>query len=140
MSELNLNLNDGKEKIYINKEKYGEDRVIWINLSDINILTRVDDAYKNINKFMEKIKETEPKDVDKTIKVLKDADKYIREQVNYIFDYDVSDAVFGKTFATADVGGKPYIQAFFEAIAPVIENKVKKQTAKISKYTDKYIK
>lgn len=140
MSELNLNLNDGKEKIYINKEKYGEDRVIWINLSDINILTRVDDAYKNINKFMKKIKETEPKDVDKTIKVLKDADKYIREQVNYIFDYDVSDAVFGKTFATADVGGKPYIQAFFEAIAPVIENKVKKQTAKISKYTDKYIK
>ena len=140
MSELNLNLNDGKEKIYINKEKYGEDRVIWINLSDINILTRVDDAYKNINRFMEKIKETEPKDVDKTIKVLKDADKYIREQVNYIFDYDVSDAVFGRTFATADVGGKPYIQAFFEAIAPVIENKVKKQTAKISKYTDKYIK
>ena len=140
MGELNLNLNDGKEKIYINKEKYGEDRVIWINLSDINILSRVDDAYKNINKYMKKLEETQIKDTDQTIKALKNADKYIRDQVNYIFDYDVSDAVFGKTFATADVGGRPYIQAFLDAIAPIIENKLKKYASNISKYTDKYTK
>ena len=33
-----------------------------------------------------------------------------------IFYYDVSDAVVGKTFATTDVGGKPYIQAFLKLL------------------------
>ena len=143
MANLNLNLDDGRKKIYINKEKYGEDRVIYLNLSDINIFTRADEAKKNIDKFLnDSLKASNS--VDENIEMLKKTDKYIRDQVNYVFDYNVSDAVFGKTFAAADVGGKIYIEAFFQAIMPMIEDKMKQYEEKtkknISKYTDKYKK
>lgn len=143
MVDLNLNLDDGREKIYINKEKYGEDRVIYLNLSDINIFTRADEARKNINKFLSNnLSDLEA--IDASIAMVKKADKYIRKQVDYIFDYEVSDAVFGKTFATANVGGRTYIEAFLQAIMPLIEDKIKEYEIKtqknISKYTDKYTK
>lgn len=137
---LNLNLNDGREKIYINKELYGEDRVIYVNLTDINILTRANKAKENIEKAFEKFEINE----NSAIEQIEQADKYIREQVNYIFDYDVSQAVFGNAFATASVGKKFYIEAFLDAILPLIKERIEASTKeaekRVSKYTDKYKK
>lgn len=137
---LNLNLNDGREKIYINKELYGEDRVIYVNLTDINILTRANKAKENIQKAFENFNIDE----NSAIEQIEQADAYIREQVNYIFDYDVSQAVFGNAFATANVGKKFYIEAFLDAILPLIKERIEANTMeaekRVSKYTDKYKK
>ena len=40
MSTINLGLSDGRIKVYVNKELYGDDRVIYINPGDINIFER----------------------------------------------------------------------------------------------------
>lgn len=141
---LDLKLNDGKEKIYIDKEKYGEDRVIYINLNDINILKRANESQKDIQKHLNDINIENPDDIDNTVNKLDELDKYIRNQINYIFDYEVADAVFGQSFSMADVGGKTYAEAFLDAIIPHIEKKFKEvneQTKKrIKKYTNKYVK
>lgn len=146
MSEKNfdLNLDDGRKKIYINKEKYGEDRVIYINPSDINIFTRFSKAEKEIDKFLEEQQNKDLNENEDFLACLEEADKYVRKQIDYIFDYNVSDVVFGEIFTTAEVNGQPYIKVFMESILPIIEKSMKTYSNKleknISKYMDRYKK
>ena len=51
MSTINLGLSDGRIKVYVNKELYGDDRVIYINPGDINIFERAKIAEEKIKKI-----------------------------------------------------------------------------------------
>lgn len=140
MAELNLNINDGKEKIYVNKEKYGEDRVIYINLDDNGIFERLKKANEKIKAYCTELSATAETDTRDIIDVFAETDSKIREQINYIFDNEkVSDMVFGSTYCTADVGGKMYIEEFMEAIMPLIEEKFRISAKKTIKKIDKYL-
>ena len=131
MKNLDLGITDGRIKIYINKEVYGDDRVIYVNPSDTNIFTRT-------QKAIEKIKAMQI-DLDNTIKALAESDKEnpdimctliektdkdIKKAVNDIFNYDVSTAVFGETSAMANINGVPFIEVFLNAMIPVIQNSI----------------
>ena len=140
MKNLDLGITDGRIKIYINKEVYGDDRVIYVNPSDTNIFTRT-------QKAIEKIKAMQI-DLDNTIKALAESDKEnpdimctliektdqdIKKAVNDIFNYDVSTAVFGETSAMANINGVPFIEVFLNAMIPVIQNSIEEQSSTVKK-------
>ena len=142
---VDLNLSDNREKLYINKELYGEDRVIIFSLSDVNIFTRADEAGKRIQEYFDAHKEAEPSDNDAAIAFIREADAFIKEQINYIFDYDASAAIFGNTSALSQVaGGKMYFEVFLDAVMPHIEQALKAagntMQQRTAKYTQKYKK
>lgn len=142
MSELILGLNDGRERVYINEHK---DRYIDVNLSDINILVRFKEAYEKITKQIKEkadnLKDANEHEVtDKELEFIKQSDEFVRSQIDYIFDYPVSEAVFGRTCSITPINGMPYAVLFLEAILPLLENKTKSEYSKIQKYTKKYDK
>lgn len=154
MADINLNLGRHQEKIYINKPLYGEDRVIYIDTTDDGILLRTRDAVRKLTAAMRLIRQTEAelnererKGEDVTERRLDErekGEKIIREQVDYIFGYPVSDVVFGTTSAVAPYEGTTYVEAFLSAIMPVISKKLQEareaSNKRIAQYTEKYDK
>lgn len=142
MSDLILGLNDGRERVYINEHK---DRYIDINLSDINLLIRFKEAYDKIKKQLKEKSDSmgssnDLEVTDRELAFIKECDEFVREQIDYIFDYPVSEAVFGRTCSVTPIEGIPYAIRFLEAILPLLEQKSKSEYSKIQKYTKKYDK
>lgn len=152
MADINLNLGSGREKIYINKELYGEDRVIYIDTTDDLILPRIRKASRELIAQMKVMQDKEDKlaemekngdDVtDERIDMRERCEKIIRDQIDYIFGYSVSDIVFGTASAMAPYGDTTYVEAFLSAITPVISERLKsakeKSQNRIKAYTHKY--
>lgn len=87
-----------KKRVRINGD---DDKIIELNISDLNIMNRLETAYAKLNKMMDEVyKEAKtPEDPDNISeeetaemqKTLSEIDSRMREQVDYIFDYPVSD-------------------------------------------------
>ena len=105
MSNINLNLAKHQEKIYVNKDLYGEDKVIYIDTTDDGILLRARDSVRRMTAAMQLIRQAEAdlsdrerKGEDVTEERLDErekTEKLIRDQIDYIFGYPVSEVVFG---------------------------------------------
>lgn len=138
----NINIDDGREAIMINGDP---DRVIYVQASDFNIKVRAHKAKSGINALLEELDKANPENEETLVDILEDVDKRIREQINYIFDYDVSQPVFGACSPLMSLrNGKSYIEAFLEAILPELE-KIAEKAAKasekrINKHAGKYVK
>ena len=118
----NINIDDGREAVTINGDP---ERVIYVQASDFNIQLRARQAREKISTLLEEI------------------DKKVREQINHIFNYDVSQPVFGLCSPLMSLkNGKCYVEEFLEAITPVIEeiakNAAKASEKRISKHTKRY--
>lgn len=140
----NININDGLEKITINGD---ENRAIYVRTTDYNITSRAYQAQKNINTFLSSIKNKNPDNPKALVDFINTVDKKIREEINYIFDADVSDTVFGRCLPLAVVDkdtGTTYVEAFLDAIMPEIkamtEQAREASEARIKKHTNKYAK
>ncbi len=138
----NINIDDGREAIMINGDS---ERVIYIHATDFNIKVRAQKAKTEINKMLTELDNAKPENDEAFADILEDIDKRIREQINYIFDYDVSQPVFGACSPLMALkNGKSYIEAFLEAIIPELE-KIAEKAAKasekrINKHAGKYVK
>lgn len=131
----NLSFDVGYKEYSINGD---ESRILRISTSDMNIITRMDKAEKELQKIADKCKSTT---ADNAIEALSYLDNEVRKQINYVFDGDVSDIIFGNTNCISLAGGKPIFENFLEAVLPVIKEDIfteqKKIERKISKYTSK---
>lgn len=139
MSMQSINFNSGNYKEYaINGD---ENRVIRINVSDVGIITRIQDAMSKADNIAEEVSERE-KNEDRT-QLLKEYDQRAREMVNDIFGSDVCTAALGSVnvFSVAS-NGKPVLVNFLEALLVVVQEIKSAQTAaqikleeKVEKYT-----
>lgn len=115
-----------------------ESRILRINTSDMNIITRMNKAEKELQKIADKCNSAT---ADNAIETLSYLDNEVRKQINYVFDGDVSDIIFGNTNCISLAGGKPIFENFLEAVLPIIKEDIsteqKKIERKVSKYTSK---
>ena len=139
---LSINFHSGIYKEFaINGD---ENNTVKINISDMGILTRAQDALKHIDGIVEELTEKEKQGVDNA-ELLKEQDEKARQMVNTIFATDICTRALGGTnaFSVAS-NGKPVIVNLLEALIQILVQEIKAtQTAaqiKLEDKTDKYIK
>lgn len=138
----NINIDDGREAITINGDP---NRIIYVQASDFNIKFRARQAQKNIHALLEELDKANPENEEAFADVLEDIDKKVREQINFIFNSDVSQSVFGACSPLMSLkSGKSYVEAFLDAILPELEKIAKKAAQasekRIAKHAGKYVK
>ena len=137
----------------------GDDsRILELNTSDLNILARLKEAYPKLTDLAERAFKNLP-DVDSqaedydfmtdaatanVIDTLKNADKEMRELVDYIFDSNVSELCAPSGSMYDPINGKFRFEHIIDTIAVLYETTVSDEITKVSKrvkkHTDKYTK
>lgn len=140
----NLRFDDGFKEFMINGDK---NRVVRFNPADINLLDRFDRAYKSIEEEQKKIEKDielktsgEPvEDNQQVLEVIRRLNQFIKDQIDYIFDSEVSETIFGNQSPMSTVKGRPLFERVFEAIQPILEKEITAEREasekRISKYT-----
>ena len=135
-----------------------DSRIIELNTSDLNILARLketypklvalaDNAFKNlpeVDVVDENYDFITDENTGKVIDALEDADKQMRELVDYIFDSNVSEICAPGGSMYDPINGKFRFEHIIETLAALYETEVSSEMNKIStrvsKHTDKYMK
>lgn len=121
-----IRFDEGFKEYAINGD---ENRVIRVNPSDFAIIGRLEEVFAWS-------KEYRP---DSSANGIGDADRAIREKIDYVFGDGIADTAFGRTNCASLANGRPIYQNFLEALMPVIkadiEAEKKKSDANIKKYT-----
>lgn len=137
MDSYKIKIEDGRIPITIDNERGEELGVVYINPNDFNILNRLDEVKAKISAISIGADEI-------TGEKIKNVDIAIREQINYLFDYNVADVVFKKQHSLSTYNGITFIERLLNALTPVIRDIMQKETEKsekrMSKYTGPYIK
>ena len=116
------------------------DSVIELNLSDLNIVDRMQEGLNKLDAEMSEIAKLP--DDDTLSDKLKEADKRMREYVDYIFDYPVSDACIKNGSMYDPKNGMFAYEHIIDALTKLYTNNLneeyKKMKSRIQKHTDKY--
>lgn len=136
------------DKTKVTIKNNGEERDIYLNLSDMNIIARFQEKYAELNTIAEKAKDFNysANDVEATLKLgvaFKDLDNEVRGIVDYIFDAPVSEVCmpFGSSFDI--VNGKPRYEYVLDGLTSLYADNIADETKKlqhIKKHADKYLK
>lgn len=132
----NISFDDGYKSYMINND---ENKVIRINIGDLNIQKRYEDTKDKMLAEIDRIKNSKF-----TPDTLAQANETIRGYLNTIFGSDICTAAFGETNILSPVSsGKLLIESFLDAFLPMISEDIKSITFK-KKYsledkTAKYI-
>lgn len=96
---------------------------IYVNPADFGIAARLEEARRDIQQLADGLASDANADVDKII----EADKLIKEQVNYIFGSDASSVFFKGVSALALLpDGSMVFEKVLQAAVPIIEDAVGK--------------
>ncbi len=136
MAELTMNYETSGEKVRLGKS----DKYIIFNTADMTFPVRAEEVKKNIENYISKVKETE--DIEEQIEEIRKGENYLRNQINYLFGYEVSDTVFGcASCLTLTSDGEPlfakFLNAAFELINQQFDCRIAKLKKKVKTYTDK---
>lgn len=117
--------------------------IIELNLSDLGILDRLESGVAKLEEEMKSIRDI-PSDDENLSTKLKKADSRMREVVDFIFDYPVSDVCArGGTMYDPKDGMFRY-EIIIDGLTKLYHNNInaeyKKFKARIQKHTDKYTK
>ncbi len=129
-----------KKRFTINDD---ENKVLELNTSDMNIVSRYEEGYKKLTETIEKISNSKGKlTTAETIGYLEQMDKDMRETMDYIFDSNVSEMCcpFGNMFDP--INGKFRFEYIIESLSVLYDNELREETDKITKriksHTQKY--
>lgn len=129
-----------KKQFRIDKD---DNRIIELNTSDMNILSRLQDSYPKLDALGTKamsISETDS--VEDTVSILKEVDGEMRSLLNNIFDSDIADicAPDGSMFDmfNGEFRFEHIISTLIGLYETNIDNEYKLMVKKIKKHTDKY--
>ena len=118
-----------------------ENRVIYLDPSDMGIMNRIDVFGKQIDEIIEKLKDVPVGELGARII---EVDGDMREAINNIFDYDVCSACVPCGTMLDVLDGKFKFEIVVQALANVytdtISSEMKKVTTRMSAHTKKYIK
>lgn len=118
--------------------------IIELDLSDLRIVDRLNSGMKDLQDEMSKISSL-PDDASETevSEVMKQADLKMREYIDYIFDYPVSQACAKNGTMYDPKDGKFRYEAIIEGLIKLYTENINAEYEKIqqrmSKHTDKYI-
>ena len=140
----NLNFDDGYKSFMINEDP---NRVIRFNPADVGILSRIQEATDSIENGLNGLKEdfdlnpdgTPVSQMEQAAEAVRKVTNLVKEQINYIFNSDVSGAVFGRQSPLSLVGGMPLYERFIETVMPVIKKTVQEEQKKSEKRVGKYV-
>lgn len=112
---------------------------IYVNPADFGIAARLEEARRAIQQLADGLAADADADVDKII----EADKLIREQINYIFGSDASSVFFKGVSALALLpDGTMVFEKALQAAVPIIEDAVgkaiKASQMRVQKHTGAY--
>lgn len=138
-------------------------RIIYLDVSDMNVMTRLEEVYSDINKLaleavdrMAKAKKVvsdetteddegiEPEDssAEEMTDVLRDIDSKMRAKLNYIFASDVADVCEPTGNMYDVVGGEWRFEHIIEVLTHLYANNItsefKRMQERIKKHTAKY--
>ena len=119
-----------------------DDSILSLNLSDINLIPRLQKSYEKIEKSLNALSKIDIKSADFEADV-KAIDKSMREVVDYIFDAPVSE-VCCKQGTMFDLKDGEYtfehiIGTLLELYGKNMTNEFDQMKKRIKKHTDKYI-
>lgn len=135
----NIIINDGLEKVTINGD---ENRAFYFNPTDFSLPQRLMDALGEIKKECDQACKGEETATDKSLFMLQAFEKMnisIRNKIDEVFNASVSDAIFGKVSALSIIGDKMYFELVFEALIPIVENRIAEAKEAMSRHTAKYV-
>lgn len=116
------------------------DSVIELNLSDLNTVDRMKEGLEKLDAEMTEIANLP--DDDNLKDKLKEADERMREYVDYIFDYPVSDACIKNGSMYDPKNGMFAYEHIIDALTKLYTNNLneeyKKMKSRIQKHIDKY--
>lgn len=145
MAEIkNIDLSQtSRQRFSINNDP---DRVIWLNLSDMGIATRLQEFNPKFFEILDKIQKVskdasdDEEGVNEVITVLTESDKEMRELMDKLFDADVSKACApdGTMYDLFD--GKFRFQIIIEALAQLYNENLDTELNALKKKADKYTK
>lgn len=108
---------------------------IYVNPADFGIAARLEEARRAIQQLADGMASDADADVDKII----EADKLIREQINYIFGSDASSVFFKGVSALALLpDGTMVFEKALQAAVPIIEDAVGKAVKASQKRVQKH--
>ncbi len=114
-------------------------KMIELNLSDLNITSRLESALTKITEVVQELQNT--KDENVTTELAK-ADKAIREQIDYIFDYPVADVCEPTGTMLDPKNGELRYEQILYALLGLYEGNIKDEYVKMNKrikqHTQKY--
>lgn len=131
----NLNFDVGYKEYSINGD---ESRILRIKMTDYAIFDRFTKAMKQIDKIAKEYENSTANTFDEANNLFVSVDRKIRKQIDFIFDGDVSDIIFGNTNCISIAGGKPVFQNFLEVILPSIKKDIGVEQQKIAEKVHKY--
>jgi len=135
-----------------------DNRILTLNTTDLGILSRLKEAYPKLISFTseavkklpeelpelnenESLLETEA--VSDIISVLKEIDANMREQIDYIFDSNVSEICAPSGSMFDPINGKFRYEHIIDKLSVLysddISNGMNKISTRVRKHTDKYI-
>lgn len=146
-----LKINSGLCQLQVMDETGKELGILSFNPMDFNLPTRLDRGWKKIQKCLEEAKKTFSKYADTedmeaqmdddtftdVAKTISDVDEEIKQQLNYIFDTDIS-SVFGNTHLATPTKEGFLIENFIYAFIPVLEREMQKAQTSSAKRKEKY--
>ena len=130
-------------------------RTIQLDISDMNIVVRIDEVYPDIRKLAvdahdrianAKVQKVEGDSDDSPLEdistVLKDIDRQMREKVDYIFASEVCDICYPNENMYDVVGGEWRFEHLLDVLTTLYANNIKaewkKMQDRVKKHTAKY--
>ncbi len=134
MAEI-LKFNDGFKEFAVNGD---ESRIVRFNPCDFGILKRITASQKRLEELEKKYKDAEASDTDELGKIAAECDREIREEINTVFGNDVCTPAFGTVNCLSLAGGQPLYANLIDALLPIVESSLDKETKQSKKRIAKY--
>lgn len=124
------------------------DKILELNTSDPNVLTRLNKGYKELVKLTDKVAALKYDgnyeiSGDKLAEALEDLDNQMKAQLDYIFDAEVGKVLAGNSSMYSIRDGKFRFETVIEALGNLYENSFNKEfetmRKRVTKHTSKYI-
>lgn len=140
--EERIQIEDLVKKITI-ENQYGQVLGdVYISPDDYNILERAKTAEKNIQEHirdLEKQSKSLSDNEEELATVISGVDQKVKKEIDYLFDYPVSEVVFGNTHCLSTRRGVYFVENLLKGIMPVIERTVSEEAAASQKRMNKYL-
>ena len=131
------------------------DRFFYMDFGDVDFPSRLLNGRQKIGEFLEskreelgveniediKTQDYSFEEIENVIRISREIDTYIKEQLNDMFGYDVSKDIFGiASSISVTRNGEYYFDSFLNSILPLVEREYKVRinatNERIKKYTE----
>lgn len=142
---LNLDLSETQRtNIWVNGDNT---KILRLNLTDMGVMGRLQDAYPKLDELVEEVKKVandEKASDEDVVKMFKIIDLKMREIVDSIFDFPVSDICCDGGSMYDPIGGQLRFEYIIDRISKLYQNSLneefKRMQAKVKTHTAKYTK